>query len=160
MTQFFQICSESEGSCKIHLKTLIIPAFRKMLIIWVILTELKQWEIKLNYSNLMWVSFHLFYILNVWLLLFSVEVINSLCPCCCSKPLKPSSSSNKPLPFIKVIEIRSWENRRTWQPEQQTFFQTEFRQQLCWWPRQIERRIRAEPSQTATLTAPLKPRPD
>lgn len=93
-----------------------------MLIIWVILTELKQWEIKLNYSNLMWVSFHLFYILNVWLLLFSVEVINSLCPCCCSKPLKPSSSSNKPLPFIKVIEIRSWENRRTWQPEAADFF--------------------------------------
>lgn len=25
-----------------------------------------------------------------------------------SKPIKPSSSSNKPLPFIKVIEIKSW----------------------------------------------------
>lgn len=25
-----------------------------------------------------------------------------------SKPIKPSTSSNKPLPFIKVIEIKSW----------------------------------------------------
>ena len=64
---------------------------------------------------------------------FSIKATNFCSSHFNSKPLKPSTSSNKPLPLIKVIEIKSWsgctDERRAWNG--QTFWvRTEFKQQL------------------------------
>ena len=47
-------------------------------------------------------------VLLVWMLFHYTKQLISLPLAPFSKPLKPSTTSNKPLPYIKVIEIKSW----------------------------------------------------
>lgn len=68
-----------------------------------------------------------------------IKCIPSFClPLFHSKPLKPSTQSNKNLPFIKVIEIKSW--ALLWQ---------RCKNIIITWTRQVDRWLRTPSSTTA-----------
>lgn len=62
----------------------------------------------LRYSPILVVYLHEMHAAYLFSCRFDRQTTYFSSSCPLSKPIKPSTSSNKPLPFIKVIEIKSW----------------------------------------------------
>lgn len=65
-------------------------------------------SLTIKYSLIVVVHLHKMHTAYLFWCCFNIQTTYFSSSCPLSKPIKPSTSSNKPLPFIKVIEIKSW----------------------------------------------------